>query len=68
MKLQSAGNSIEAIKLTQTINTKKQEDARKFDVKKTNEALISGTITICSSEKMFGIRRRTGGPTTGAKY
>lgn len=40
MKIQSAGDKIEAVQLTNIINNKQQEDVRKANLMITNAALI----------------------------
>ena len=43
MKVRSVRNKIEYVELTKTINKKRKEDVRKFNVQKINEAIVAGT-------------------------
>ena len=54
MKIQSARDKIEAVELTKTINKKKQEDVRKFNMTKIKEALLSGT-SVKTAKRKLGI-------------
>merc|ERR1712035_15532 len=46
----------EVVELTKTINKKKQEDVRKFNMTKIKEALLSGT-SVKTAKNKLGIRK-----------
>ena len=67
MKVTTARDNIELAELTKTINKKKKEDVRKFNMQKVNEALISGTSVKTTKRKlgigksqMYAIKKHNG--------
>ena len=54
MKVGTVRDNIELVELTKTINKKKKEDVRKFNMQKVNQALISGT-SVKTTKKRLGI-------------
>lgn len=67
MKAMAVRDKIELVELTKTINKKKKEDVRKFNMEKINEAVVHGTSLKTAKRKlgigtsqMFAIRKPDG--------